>query len=295
MTFRYPVRFTRGLLASGNPMLRDVVSGELVRPLRFVVDAGVVDHHSQLLEDIRVSCAIHALELAGEPVVVPGGEQVKQGPAIVDEVRDAIDAGRVCRHSYVVGVGGGAVVDMVRFAAATSHRGVRLVRVPTTVLAQNDSAVGVKNGINAYSKKNFLGSLRRRGRSSLPVRDWRVGSAEAVKVAPVKDAGFFEWMEEYAHRLAERDPEAMAWLIHRCAQLHLEHIPTSGNPFESRQGRRLAGRREIARNCPRPYVKPHVYDVLDCHDPASFAEWTRDVVHDHFSRSTSTKGSDGFG
>lgn len=152
MTFRYPVRFTRGLLASGNPMLRDVVSGELVRPLRFVVDAGVVDHHSQLLEDIRVSCAIHALELAGEPVVVPGGEQVKQGPAIVDEVRDAIDAGRVCRHSYVVGVGGGAVVDMVRFAAATSHRGVRLVRVPTTVLAQNDSAVGVKNGIKTYGK-----------------------------------------------------------------------------------------------------------------------------------------------
>ncbi len=247
VTFRYPVRFTRDLFGPENPILRDVVSREVARPLLFAIDAGVIAHHPALVEDIRIYCATHRLERAGEPLVVPGGEQVKQDPAIVDEVRDAIDTHRVCRHSYVVAIGGGAVLDMVGFAAATAHRGVRLVRVPTTVLAQNDSAVGVKNGINAYGKKNFLGSFAPPWAvlcdfdflATLSDRDWRAGISEAVKVALVKDAAFFEWMEDHADLLAARDPEAMAWLIHRCAQLHLEHIATSGDPFELGSSRPL--------------------------------------------------------
>ena len=91
----------------------------------------------------------------------------------------------------MVAIGGGAVLDAVGYAAATAHRGVRLIRVPTTVLSQDDSAVGVKNGINAFGKKNFVGSfapphavlndfdlLR-----TLQDRDWRAGISEAVKVA----------------------------------------------------------------------------------------------------------------
>lgn len=139
------------------------------------------------------------------------------------------------------------MLDAVGFAAATAHRGVRLVRVPTTVLSQNDSGVGVKNGINAYGRKNFLGCfapphavlcdldvLR-----TLSDRDWRAGIAEALKVALLKDAAFFAWLEENAVALRERDEPAMERLVRRCAELHLEHIATSGDPFELGSSRPL--------------------------------------------------------
>ncbi len=88
-----------------------------------------------------------------------GGEQVKHDPELVVRLqRRLLDLG-VDRHSYVVGVGGGAFLDMVGFVAATTHRGVRHVRVPTTVLAQNDSGVGVKNGVNTFGVKNFVGAF----------------------------------------------------------------------------------------------------------------------------------------
>jgi 3-dehydroquinate synthase len=147
----------------------------------------------------------------------------------------------------VVAIGGGAVLDAVGYAAATAHRGVRLIRVPTTVLAQDDSGVGVKNGINAFGKKNFVGSfapphavlndfnlLR-----TLSDRDWRAGISEAVKVGLLKDAAFFAWIEQHVSDLNRRSLSAMAQLVHRSAELHLEHIATSGDAFELGSSRPL--------------------------------------------------------
>jgi len=247
VAFRYPVRFTRGLLDPANRLLADVVAGDPPRPLLVVVDAGVAEHRPELTAEIRAYCRQRNLELAAEPLVVPGGEAAKNDPQIVDEVRAAIDAGGICRHSHVVAIGGGAVLDMAGFAAATAHRGVRLVRVPTTVLAQNDSAVGVKNGVNAFGKKNWLGSFAPPHAvlcdadflTTLPDRDWRAGMSEAVKVALIRDAAFFAWLERHAGDLRRRDPAAMERLIHRCAELHLEHIATSGDPFELGSSRPL--------------------------------------------------------
>ena len=136
----------------------------------------------------------------------------------------------LCRHSFLAAVGGGAVLDMAGLAAATAHRGVRLIRIPTTVLSQNDSGVGVKNGINAFGKKNFLGTFAppfavlndSRFLTTLSDRDWRSGIAEAIKVALIKDERFFEWLEVHAAALASRDMAAMQRLIHRCAELHLQ-------------------------------------------------------------------------
>jgi len=247
VSFRYPVRFTRGLLEPDNALLADVVTGDPLRPLLFVVDAGVAAARPGLAAEIRAYCAAHGLELAAEPLEVPGGEAAKNDPRIVDDVRAAIDAGGICRHSHVVAIGGGAVLDMAGFAAATAHRGVRLVRVPTTVLAQNDSAVGVKNGINAFGKKNFLGSFAPPHAvlcdtdflATLSDRDWRAGMSEAVKVALIKDPNFFAWLERHAGELRERHPAPMERLVHRCAELHLEHIATSGDPFELGSSRPL--------------------------------------------------------
>jgi 3-dehydroquinate synthase len=249
VTFRYPVKFTHGLLDPLNPTLRDVVEAEDRARLLVVIDQGVADAHPTMTADVVVYCAAHAdvLELMAPPLVVPGGEAIKNRAGPVDEIRAAIDVHGVDRHSYVVAIGGGAVLDAVGYAAATAHRGVRLIRVPTTVLAQDDSAVGVKNGINAFGKKNFVGSFAPPHAVlndydllvTLSERDWRAGISEAVKVGLLKDAAFFTWIERHAQDLVERSLPAMATLVHRSAELHLNHIATSGDPFELGSSRPL--------------------------------------------------------
>ena len=144
-------------------------------------------------------------------------------------------------------IGGGAVVDTAGYAAGVAHRGIRLIRIPTTVLAQNDASVGVKNGVNAFGKKNFLGTFAPPFAvindsdflNTLDQRDWISGISEAVKVALLKDPGFFDFIRTNAVQLQNRDMDAMKTLIYRCAELHLEHISTNGDPFEMGSSRPL--------------------------------------------------------
>jgi 3-dehydroquinate synthase len=249
VTFRYPVRFTRGLFDMRNTTLRDVIHADDRARLLIVIDDGVAAAHPTMIDDVQRYCESHAdaLELPAPPLVVPGGEAIKNHSGPVDEIREAIDTHGVDRHSYVLAIGGGAVLDMVGYAAATAHRGVRLIRVPTTVLAQDDSAVGVKNGINAFGKKNFVGSFAPPHAVlndfdllvTLEDRDWRAGISEAMKVALLKDAPFFAWIERHAGDLNDRSLAAMAHLVHRSAELHLNHIATSGDPFELGSSRPL--------------------------------------------------------
>jgi 3-dehydroquinate synthase len=249
VTFRYPVKFTHGLLEPSNRTLREAVEADGRARLLVVIDEGVADAHPAITEDVVLYCGAHrdALELTAPPLVVPGGEAIKNQPGPVDQIRAAIDVHGVDRHSYVVAIGGGAVLDAVGYAAATAHRGVRLIRVPTTVLAQDDSAVGVKNGINAFGKKNFVGSFAPPHAVlndfdlliTLSDRDWRAGISEAVKVAVLKDPAFFTWIEHHTPDLNERSLAAMAELVHRSAELHLNHIATSGDPFELGSSRPL--------------------------------------------------------
>jgi 3-dehydroquinate synthase len=249
VTFRYPVLFTQGLFDRGNPTLRDVVLADGRARLLVVIDGGVAAAHPTLADDVQRYCAAHAdaLDLPAPPFIVPGGEAIKNAPGPVSQIRAAIDVHGVDRHSYVVAIGGGAVLDAVGYAAATAHRGVRLIRVPTTVLAQDDSGVGVKNGINAFGKKNFVGSFAPPHAVlndfdlllTLSDRDWRAGISEAMKVALLKDAPFFTWIEHHAEDLAGRSLPAMAHMVHRSAELHLNHIATSGDPFENGSSRPL--------------------------------------------------------
>ena len=250
--FRYAVHFTSDLFRPSNPLFCDVVhEGNDPPPakLLFVVDEGVYRHHPDLLYRIETYCREYPAILAPvrPPLLVPGGESVKNDPRHVAAVQAAIHQSGLCRHSFVVAVGGGAVIDMAGYAAATAHRGVRLLRVPTTVLSQNDSAVGVKNSVNAFGKKNFLGTFTPPHAvlndflflGTLSERDWRAGIAEAVKVALIKDAAFFAFVEERAGALAARDDASMQRLIYRCAELHLQHIAGGGDPFELGSSRPL--------------------------------------------------------
>src|SRR2546423_14626428 len=181
------------------------------------------------------------------PIVLEGGERVKNSYFHVSEIQSHIDRYHIDRHCYVLAVGGGALLDVVGLAAATAHRGVRHVRLPTTTLSQADSGVGVKNGINAFGKKNFIGAFSVpfavindfEMLASLPPRDKRAGFIEAIKVSLIRDASFFDTIERDALKLRDFDAEAMEGLIHRCAELHINHIATSGDPFELGSARPL--------------------------------------------------------
>jgi 3-dehydroquinate synthase len=187
------------------------------------------------------------LGLAAPVLLAPGGEVIKNDWHHVADIHRLIHRGGLCRHSYVIGVGGGAVLDVVGFAAATAHRGIRLIRIPTTVLAQDDSAVGVKNGINAYGKKNYLGTFAPphaviNDSSFLPTlhdRDWRGGIAEAIKAALIRDPEFFGYIERHAAALKARDLTVMEEVVRRSAALHLAHIAQGGDPFEQGSSRPL--------------------------------------------------------
>lgn len=252
VTFHYEVHFTSGLFELDNPLLAQVVAADSETSPKqaiAIVDSGLLRHHQGLLEQIAAYSQLHddILRLNAEPVIVPGGEVAKNDPHLIEKIQQLIHQVGLCRHSYVLAIGGGAVLDMVGYAAATAHRGIRLIRVPTTVLAQNDSGVGVKNGINAFGKKNFLGTFAPpyavlndfNFLTTLGDRDWRSGIAEAVKVALIKDVDFFEFISTHAEALVRRDMNAMQQLIYGCAQLHLEHIANSGDPFETGSSRPL--------------------------------------------------------
>ena len=179
-------------------------------------------------------------------MIISGGERAKNDEACLQEVLTAINKYGIDRHSFVAAIGGGSVLDMVGYACAVAHRGIRHIRIPTTVLSQNDSGIGVKNSFNFFGKKNFLGTFAppvavfndAHFLTTLGERDWRSGIAEAVKVALIKDADFFEWLEGNATAMALRNMAAMQYQIKRCAELHLQHI-ASGDPFEMGSSRPL--------------------------------------------------------
>ena len=260
VSVRYPVHFTTGVFTPSNRLLRDLVAagpagrrgpGDDESPARIVVvvDRGVDRAHPGLVDAISAYCTAHAaaIALSAPVLVVPGGEAIKNDRSHVERILEAINGAALCRHSYLIAVGGGAVLDAAGFAAATAHRGLRLIRVPTTVLSQDDSAVGVKNGINAYGKKNYLGTFAPPFAvvndfsflSTLSDRDWRGGATEAVKAALIRDPGFFDFLEQHAAALLDRDLAAMEQLIRRSAMLHLRHIATGGDPFEQGSSRPL--------------------------------------------------------
>lgn len=253
VSFRYPVHFTTDLFAPGNSLLRDLLAADpaAAGPSKMlcVVDRGVAEHHPGLPPAITAyfQSLDGAVALVTPPLIITGGESIKNDPTQVMAIHRAIHEYGIDRHAYVLAVGGGAVLDMVGYAASTAHRGVRLIRVPTTVLSQNDSGVGVKNSVNAFGKKNFLGTFAPPFAvlndfaflTTLSDREWRAGISEAIKVALLKDPEFFAFLEEHASALVARDMLAMRWLVYRCAQLHLEHIATSGDPFELGSSRPL--------------------------------------------------------
>jgi 3-dehydroquinate synthase len=249
--FQYRIHFTEHLFNKENHLLKKIFQDEkqlgIKRKLLFVIDAGVLKHFPSLehaiinyFEDNEyVTCIKEIIE-------VPGGEVVKNDTQYFDKIIDAVDRHGIDRHSYIAAIGGGSTLDLTGYASTVAHRGIKQIRIPTTVLSQNDSGVGVKNSINYKGKKNFLGTFSppfavlndTQFLTTLSDRDWAAGISEAIKVALIKDLDFFHWIDKNAESLALRDMVSMKYLIERCAELHIEHIG-GGDPFEFGSSRPL--------------------------------------------------------
>jgi len=254
ITLRYDHRavFTREVFAPANETLARLLSprepGGRARAL-VIWDAGLETSFPGFPEKIRAWFAARSdrVSLEAAPVRVPGGEAVKNDFSQLQRVWAEINAAKLCRHSFVVAIGGGAVLDMAGFGAATAHRGIPIVRLPTTSLSQADGGLGVKNGVNYFGKKNWLGSFvvphavvnDLAFLDVLPPRDRRAGLIEALKVALVRDAAFFEFIAARAAALARFEREAYEAVIRESARQHLEHIAAGGDPFERGSARPL--------------------------------------------------------
>jgi len=252
VSFEFPVIFTDSIFDPSNPALVDAIDRlgeETVHRVVVFVDANVAQGRHGLFDAITGYFQAHSqrLALAMLPQMLAGGESIKNDFSVVESLVNLMLMARMSRHACVVVVGGGAILDAAGFAASLVHRGLRVVRVPTTVLSQNDGGVGVKNGINFAGQKNAMGVFAPpfavindfEFLTTLDDRQWHEGIAEAFKVSIIRDKPFFEFLTENAEKLHQRDSVAMQHLVFRCAELHLDHIRTGGDPFEFGHARPL--------------------------------------------------------
>lgn len=248
--YQFPVAFVRGLFNPRNPLLAETITrGENTKRHRcyFIIDEGL--DGAALTTAIKEYFGAYQdqLELIADPMFVPGGEIVKKDLAYIERMLSTIHSHGIDRHSYVIAIGGGAVLDAVGLATATAHRGVRHVRIPTTVLSQNDSGVGVKNAVNFRGLKNYVGTFAPPWAvlndfdflSTLPKRERVAGMAEAIKVALIRDREFYLWLEENVEDLSTFQPNAEEHMVRRSAELHMNQIANGGDPFESGSARPL--------------------------------------------------------
>lgn len=248
VSFSYPLIFTRDVFDPGNKELLGVFPEKPARVM-FLLDSGVARKTKNFTEKIQCWTALHhdSVEPAGPVCIVRGGEQIKNRAEETDRLIELFQKHNMCRHSYVVVIGGGAVLDAVGFAASIVHRGLRQIRIPTTVLSQNDSGVGVKNGINRCGIKNFLGTFNVPDAvindglflTTLSYRDWIAGVAEAFKAGVIKDRSFLRYLKSNCNEIRDRNLEVMEEVVKRCALLHICHISSCADPFERKNCRPL--------------------------------------------------------
>ena len=219
----YPIRIGNGVAASAPQHLMQVLPGA-----RFAIVADWA--LSAYAHDLERRLLDHGL-LLGEICFVASGEGSKCFAELGRVCNALLDLGIERRHA-VIALGGGVIGDLAGFAAAIVKRGIRLVQMPTTLLAQVDSSVGGKTGINTRHGKNLIGSFHQPALvltdlstlDTLPLREFRAGYAEIVKYGALGDAAFFEWLEANGARVISRDSDALTYAILRSCQMKAEIV-----------------------------------------------------------------------
>jgi len=247
--FRHRLRFTQDCFGDDwHEVAKLFESEEKPARIQIWIDQGVSDADPAIIDRIRICIEqTPAIAVTRPPQTLIGGEQVKTSDSAIEHLLRAIHHDGLDRRNYILAIGGGAILDAVGYAAAIAHRGIRLIRFPTTTLAQADSGVGVKNAVNAYGKKNWKGTFAvpwavvndRTLLSHLSDRDFRSGFAEAVKVSLLKSPAAFDILCRNAKRIAARDMPMAIQAIRASVLTHLHHIIYGGDPFESNEARPL--------------------------------------------------------
>ncbi|WP_436716508.1 3-dehydroquinate synthase [Roseiconus lacunae] len=247
--FVHRVRTTLDLSGNDFDVLADLLRPGGSGPAKVLLIAeravATASEHVQEIAEQLQDC--DTVALVDHAMLLEGGEAIKNDDSGVDAVLAKINAHDLDRRSYIVAIGGGAFLDAVGYAAAIAHRGIRLVRLPTTTLAQGDSGVGVKNAINYFGKKNWVGTFAVPWAvindaallDTLPDRDFYSGFSESVKVTLLKSREEFEWLCDHAERIRSREMSAASRAIAVSCKLHLRHITEGGDPFEMLEARPL--------------------------------------------------------
>ena len=214
----YAVRIGSGVIASLGRSIREFDSAAHARDALVITDSNVAPLY---LSPAREALADAAFKVAD--IVVDAGESSKS-VEIASEIWQAMARLALGRDCIVVALGGGVVGDLAGFVASTYMRGVRVVQVPTTLLAMVDSSVGGKTAVNLPEGKNLVGTFYQPtfvcadtdALATLPEREWRCGCAEVAKSAVIDSDDFFFWLSDHASRMAERDSAVAAEAIKRC-------------------------------------------------------------------------------
>ncbi len=218
----YPIHIGTGLLEQG----------ELLRPHLAQKRVAIVTNTTvaPLYLD-KLTRTLQQLEVNVLPIVLPDGEAYKNSDTL-NRIYDALLQHRCERKTTLIALGGGVIGDLTGYAAATYLRGVPFIQVPTTLLAQVDSSVGGKTGINHPLGKNMIGAFYQpqvvmadtATLDTLPDRELSAGLAEVIKYGLIRDLPFFEWLEAHIDRLLARDQEALAYAIQRSCQNKAEIV-----------------------------------------------------------------------
>ncbi len=219
----YDILIGGGLLAGSAELISPILSR---KSMRIVTDKNVAAHH---LDGLLASC--EAAKIDTQVLVLEPGEATKSWAAL-QEVVEWFLAEKVERDDLVVALGGGVIGDLVGFAAAILRRGVEFVQIPTSLLAQVDSSVGGKTGINSPHGKNLVGAFHQPRLviadidvlGTLHARDFISGYGEVVKYGLLGDAAFFGWLEQNGPALAEGDAAARTYAVKRSCQMKAEIV-----------------------------------------------------------------------
>ncbi|MFP7672926.1 3-dehydroquinate synthase [Marivita sp. S0852] len=222
-TRAYDVRIGPDLLTRAGAEIAPLLD----RPrVAIVTDANVAERHLSAL-----NAALKAEGITSVTLTLPAGESTKSWPHFERTVEWLLEQ-KIERRDMVVALGGGVIGDLVGFAAAVLRRGVRFVQIPTSLLAQVDSSVGGKTGINAPQGKNLIGAFHQPALvladiavlNTLNDRDFLAGYGEVVKYGLLGDAAFFAWQEQNADRVIARDPEALAYAVRRSVEMKADIV-----------------------------------------------------------------------
>ena len=229
----YPILIGPGLIGEAGRHIGPL----LARPrLVIITDENVAKLHLGALQD-----ALGVVGIESEAIVLPAGEQTKS-MASLSEVVERLLALKVERDDLIAAFGGGVIGDLAGFAAAILRRGIGFVQIPTTLLAQVDSSVGGKTGVNSPHGKNLIGAFHQPRLvladidllDTLSRREFLAGYAEVVKYGLLGDAAFFEWLERAGPEIRDGDKATRIRAVRRCCEMKAEIVASD----ETEQGDR---------------------------------------------------------